>query len=252
MKYATILPSAQPIWESDIMAQSLLTVKNLRAGYAGSTVIDGISFELQQGEALLVMGRNGVGKTTLLETLMGLTRQIGGEITFNAQKAAGLSPRDRSRCGIGWVPQSREIFPSLTVEENINVALRPGRWNRERIYDLFPRLLERRRNYGNQLSGGEQQMLALGRALATNPKLLLLDEPVEGLAPVIVSEMMAAIGLLRQSEQMSMIIVEQKYSLALPICDQVMVLDHGNVVFGQSAAEAIAAPDHLSRLIAVG
>ena len=164
----------------------LLKLDAVTAGYRDTVVLEAVSAAIGARESWAVLGRNGVGKTTLLMTVMGLTAQRGGSIKFDGQDITGFSTHRRARAGIGYVPQEREIFPSLTVDENLRVAIRPGEWTRERVYDLFPRLAERQRNYGNQLSGGEQQMLAVGRALVGNPKLLLLDEPFEGLAPVII------------------------------------------------------------------
>ena len=174
----------------------MLAFDTLTAGYGNAVVLDRLSFSLDEGRSLAVLGRNGVGKTTLLETLMGHTRVTSGEIRWRGQDITRLAPHRRAGAGLGWVPQEREVFPSLTVEENLLVVARRGPWQLRRVYELFPRLRERRGNYGNQLSGGEQQMLAIGRALMTNPRLLLLDEPMEGLAPIIVEELARAIRAL--------------------------------------------------------
>lgn len=230
--------------------QPVLSVQDVVSGYDGSTVIDHVSFEVAAGEALLIIGRNGVGKTTLLETIVGLTRMLSGRITLNAQEIGGVMPYLRSRMGVAWVPQLREIFPSLTVEETMRVVQRKGVWNIDRVYELFPRLKERRRNYGSQLSGGEQQMLALGRALVTNPRVLLLDEPVEGLSPKIAEEMMVAIGQMREQDSMAILLVEQKYQMALPICDRVMVLDSGRVVHSSECDQYMESPEVLERFLA--
>jgi len=168
------------------MAEPLLALQNLRAGYGDAVVLDDISLAVEQNGSLAVLGRNGVGKSTLFLTIMGFTRIGRGTITWRGKNITALAPHLRARAGIGWVAQEREIFPQLTVEENLNVAAKPGRWNLRAVFDLFPRIDERRGNKGNQLSGGEQQMLAIARALMTNPDLLLLDEPLEGLAPIIV------------------------------------------------------------------
>ena len=218
-------------------ATPLLALQGLDAGYGASRVLHELDLTIREGETLVVMGRNGVGKTTLVETIIGLTDLHDGTITFAGQPIHGLPPHRRNRAGIAWVPQQREVFPSLLVEENLTVVQRPGEWNLERVYDLFPRLQERRRNYGDQLSGGEQQMLALGRALMTNPTLLLLDEPVEGLAPIVVAEMLHAIDRMRTASRMTILLVEQKYELALAHSERCVVIDHGTVVHeGPSAA----------------
>src|SRR4051812_6623732 len=194
------------------MGESLSLVQ-VTAGYRDTIVIEGASLAVGTDEAVAVLGRNGVGKTTLLSTIMGLTLLHGGEIRFDGQDITRLDTHRRAQLGLGLVPQEREIFPSLTVEENLRVAVRPGDWTLPRIYDLFPRLAERRRNYGNQLSGGEQQMLAVGRALAGNPKLLLLDEPFEGLAPVIIDGLADAFSRLRRESRIATILVEQQVAI---------------------------------------
>ncbi|MGH6969666.1 MAG: ABC transporter ATP-binding protein [Stellaceae bacterium] len=212
-------------------AAPILEIRDLVAGHGAGIVLQGISLTLARGEPLVVIGRNGVGKTTLVETIMGLTSQHGGEIRFAGKRVDRLPPHRRNRRGIGWVPQEREVFPSLTVEENLSVVARPGRWDIGRVYSLFPRLGERRRHYGNQLSGGEQQMLAVGRALMTDPQLLLLDEPVEGLAPVIVNELMAAIARMRADSDMAVLLVEQKYEIALKAADRCIAIDRGAITY---------------------
>ena len=193
----------------------MLAFDGVSAGYGGATVLQSLSFALDEGCSLAVLGRNGVGKTTLLETLMGHTRLFGGTIRWRGADITALAPHKRVRAGLGWVPQEREVFPSLTVAENLRVIARPGPWTVERVYGLFPRLRERSRNYGNQLSGGEQQMLAIGRALMTNPKLLLLDEPMEGLAPILVEELAQAIVAMCEQEGLPSVIVEQHPVLTL-------------------------------------
>ena len=205
---------------------AVLSVRNLAAGYGPAQVLHDVSFDVAPGEMLVVIGRNGVGKTTLIETLCGLTTWQGGEITFAGTRIEKLSPFRRNRLGIGWVPQEREVFPTLSVAENLDVVYRGGPWTRAALYDLFPRLAERRSHYARQLSGGEQQMLVIARALATNPSLLLLDEPVEGLAPLIVQEMIAAIHKMRRESAMSIIMVEQKHDIALAHSDRCLVIDH--------------------------
>jgi len=228
----------------------VLSARNLVAGYDGSTVVDDVSFEVAAGETLLVMGRNGVGKTTLMETIMGLTRVLSGSILVDGREVTSASPYRRSKLGIAWVPQQREIFPSLTVEETLAVVRREGTWTIDRVYDLFPRLRQRRRNYGLQLSGGEQQMLALGRALMTNPRVLLLDEPVEGLAPIITAEMIAAIDRMRREDDMAILLVEQKYQLAFPVSNRVLVLDNGRVVLETGCDAFRDDPGALERYLA--
>jgi branched-chain amino acid transport system ATP-binding protein len=230
----------------------MLAFDQITAGYGNAVVLDRMSFALQTGQSLAVLGRNGVGKTTLLETLMGNTRVSGGAIRWQRQDITRLPSHRRVALGLGWVPQEREVFPSLTVEENLTVVTRPGAWTLERVYALFPRLRERRRNYGNQLSGGEQQMLAIGRALMTAPKLLLLDEPMEGLAPLIVHELALAIRQLCESDGLPSIVVEQHPVLALEMTHQAIVLERGAIVHAGPSAELASDPVLLERLLGVG
>ena len=175
----------------------LLRVENLSAGYGEARVIQGLSFALEDGQSLALLGRNGVGKTTLIDSLIGVTTRFGGKIVLAGEDIAPLPAYLRARRGVGWTPQERNIFRSLTVEENLTAVAVAGPWTARRVYELFPRLEERRGNMGRQLSGGEQQMLAIGRALVLNPRLLLLDEPTEGLAPIIVDELLAALARTR-------------------------------------------------------
>jgi branched-chain amino acid transport system ATP-binding protein len=230
----------------------LLAFDTLTAGYGNAVVLDRLSFSLDEGRSLAVLGRNGVGKTTLLETLMGNTRVMGGAIRWLGQDIARLAPHQRARAGLGWVPQEREVFPSLTVEENLLVVARRGPWHLRRVYELFPRLKERRGNYGNQLSGGEQQMLAIGRALMTNPRLLLLDEPMEGLAPLIVEELARAIRALGEREGLACIVVEQHPVLALSMTQQAIVLERGTLVHAGDSAGLARDAALLHRLLGVG
>ncbi len=221
----------------------LLRLDALTAGYRDTVVLEGISAAVAAKDACAVLGRNGVGKTTLLMTIMGLTVLRGGGMVFDGQDLTTLDTHRRAQAGIGYVPQEREIFPSLTVDENLRVASRQGDWTRARVYDLFPRLAERRRNYGNQLSGGEQQMLAVGRALVGNPKLLLLDEPFEGLAPVIIDGLVTALMRLRRESAIATILVEQQVEIALEMTERALVLDRGQIVWsGESAALAADRP----------
>ena len=229
----------------------LLKVEGLRAGYGEAVVVQGISLRLEQGQSLALLGRNGTGKTTLLNTLVGMTRRHAGRITLGGQDITALAPYQRAAAGIGWVPQERNIFKSLTVHENLTAVARPGAWTVARAYEMFPRLAERKSNLGNQLSGGEQQMLAVARALVLNPKLLLLDEPLEGLAPIIVEELLRAIARVVRDEGMSAIIVEQNPRLILPITQRAVVLDRGRVVHEGASAELLADRERLDRWLAV-
>ena len=231
------------------MAETLLSLRDVRAGYGEATVLDGVSFDLPVGGSLAVLGRNGVGKSTLLLTIMGHTRLQRGAIVWDGQDIARMAAHKRALAGIGWVAQEREIFPSLTVEENLTVAARPGRWDLRAIYDLFPRLQERRGNKGNHLSGGEQQMLAFGRALMTNPRLLLLDEPMEGLAPIIVEEITAAVERMTADGSMAFILVEQHSHLALSLTRDAIVIERGAIVHRAKSAELEADTATLERLI---
>ena len=234
----------------------LLAFENVTAGYGAAVVLHDVSVAVQAGESLALLGRNGVGKTTFLETLMGNTRLRRGTIRFRGHDITRLPPHERVRAGLGWVPQEREVFPSLTVLENLTVVARPvaaaNAWTLPRIFDLFPRLAERRGNYGGQLSGGEQQMLAIGRALMTNPSLLLLDEPMEGLAPIIVEELAAAIRRMGESEGLTSIIVEQHPILAFSMTRNAAILERGAIV--HAAPCAVLAQDQatLGRLLGIG
>jgi len=229
---------------------SLLEVERLTAGYGESVVLDDVSFALDEGASLALLGRNGVGKTTLLLTLMGLARRHAGSIGWRARDIATLAPYARARLGIGWVPQERFVFASLTVDEHLSAVARPGPWNAAKVYELFPSLAERRRNRGNQLSGGEQQMLAIARALMVNPSLLLLDEPMEGLAPIAVRSLAGVVRSLTSSG-LAVILVEQHARLALALATDAMVLDRGRVVHRSPSAQLAGDPDQLARLLAV-
>ena len=214
----------------------LLRVTALSAGYGDLRVIRDVSLSLARAEALAVLGRNGVGKTTLVESLVGLTRRFAGTVALDGRDLSALPPEARVRAGIGWVPQSRSIFRSLTVRQNLTATARPGPWTLDRVHEMFPRLAERGGHMGDQLSGGEQQMLAIGRALMLNPSVLLLDEPTEGLAPVIVDRLFAALGQLRQ-EGVALIVVEQHARGVLDLTDRAVILDRGRIVHEAPSAE---------------
>jgi len=241
---------------------ALLHIEGLKAGYGEAVVLNGIDCLLSEGETLALLGRNGTGKTTLINTIAGATRQHGGAMRLGDVDLYRQPAHLRAAAGIGWVPQERNIFKSLTVDENLTAVARPGRaaarsfrdatpWTPARVYEMFPRLAERKRNLGTQLSGGEQQMLAIGRALVLNPRLLLLDEPLEGLAPIICEELLKAIVRITRDEGLSAIIVEQHPQAVLAISHQTVVLDHGKVVFSGAAAELRDDPAKLDQLIGV-
>jgi branched-chain amino acid transport system ATP-binding protein len=227
----------------------ILSLTNVRAGYGETVVLEDIDLKLPEHGALAVLGRNGVGKTTLMATIMGHTTFHSGEIVFNRESIVRRPVYERSNLGIGYVPQERLIFPSLTVQENLDVARRPGRWTEERVYDLFPRLRERRAAMGNQLSGGEQQMLAIGRALIGNPSLLLMDEPLEGLAPIIVEALLKALRKLISEDSLAVVLVEQHAKLALEVTQHAMVLNRGRVSYSGPSAELLADAQRLTSLV---
>jgi branched-chain amino acid transport system ATP-binding protein len=230
----------------------LIRAESLTSGYGDAVVLDDVSLSLHEGGSLAVLGRNGVGKTTLLLTLLGLTRLKRGRLVLQGRDITRLPTWRRAHAGLGWVPQERHMFPSLTVEEHLTAVERSsGSWNLERVYRLFPRLEERKRNFGLQLSGGEQQMLAIARALMTNPKLLLLDEPMEGLAPIIVQELVKVIGQIVSAGEFAVIVVEQHARLALGITAQALVLDRGRVVHRAPSDELLADTAKLDQLVSV-
>jgi len=224
----------------------LLELRDVRAGYGDAVVLDGVSLSIAENGTLAVLGRNGVGKSTLMLTILGFTRLHRGEIRWKGEDISRLPPHRRVQLGIGWVAQEREIFPSLDVEENLLVAARPGEWNLKKIYDLFPRLQERKSNMGNQLSGGEQQMLAIARALMTNPSLLLLDEPLEGLAPIIVEELVRSLKNLRG---MASILVEQHTGVALELTEDAVVIERGAVAHRAKSADFARDAETLERYV---
>jgi branched-chain amino acid transport system ATP-binding protein len=216
----------------------LLSVERLRAGYGEAVVLADLSLSLDEGQSLALLGRNGMGKTTLINSIVGVTRYRGGTIRLGGRDITRLPPERRAHAGVGWVPQERNIFRSLTVHENLTAVALPGPWMPHRVYEMFPRLAERKSNLGNQLSGGEQQMLAVGRALVLNPKIVLLDEPLEGLAPIIVDELLAALNRIIREEGMSAVLVEQNPQKILPVTDRAVILERGAVVH-EAASDAL-------------
>ena len=229
----------------------LLQVRQLSAGYGEAVILHDVDLSLDEGQTLALLGRNGTGKTTLINTLAGATRQHGGSISLAGRPLHTLASHERAAAGIGWVPQERNIFKSLTVHENLTAVARPGKWTPARVYEMFARLAERKTNLGTQLSGGEQQMLAVGRALVLNPTLLLLDEPLEGLAPIIVQGLLAAIRRITRDEGLSAIVVEQHPQAILAISDRAAVLDRGTVVHSGAADDLLDRPELLDRLLGV-
>ncbi len=231
------------------MAEPLLQLDGLRAGYGEAVVLDDVSLAVPEHGSLAVLGRNGVGKTTLLMSIMGCTQLMRGAVKWRGADITGLPTHRRAKLGLGWVAQEREIFPSLTVEENLTVASRPGKWSLPAVYRLFPRLNERRSNMGNQLSGGEQQMLAMARALMTNPSLLLLDEPMEGLAPIIVEELARAIKTMIDAEGMAVILIEQHAELVLSLTHDAVIMERGAIVHRARSADLARDAATLDRYI---
>jgi len=231
------------------MAEALLALEGLRAGYGDAVVLDNVSLEVPEHGSLALLGRNGVGKTTLIASIMGCTQTMRGTVKWRGADITGLATHRRAKLGLGWVAQEREIFPSLSLEENLTVAERPGKWALAAVYKLFPRLKERRGNMGNQLSGGEQQMLAMARALMTNPALLLLDEPMEGLAPIIVEELAAAIKTMVAEEGMAVILIEQHAELALSLTRDAVIMERGAIVHRAASAELLRDSATLDRYI---
>ena len=229
-----------------------LKLSGVRAGWGETVILEDVGFSLPERGSLAVLGRNGVGKSTLLATVMGHTAFHAGRMEYRGQPIVSLAPYARARLGIGYVPQAREIFPSLTVEENLTVAARRGSWTVERVYDLFPAVARRRTHMGNQLSGGEQQMLAIGRALTGNPSLLLMDEPLEGLAPIIVESLLKTLTRLIREESLAIVLVEQHARLALEVTRQAMVLNRGRISWLGPSEELRADPQRLASLIVAG
>src|SRR3981189_1618280 len=229
----------------------LLAIEGLRAGYGEAVVLPGMSLRLAESQVLALLGRNGTGKTTLINSIVGITRRFGGTISLGGLDITQMRPDQRARTGIGWVPQERNIFRSLTVEENMTAVAQPGQWTVEKVYQMFPRLKERRSNFGNQLSGGEQQMLAIGRALTLNPQVLLLDEPTEGLAPIIVEELLRALGTITRAGGTCSIIVEQNAQKILGLADRVVILERGAIVHDAASAALKTDPAVLERFLGV-
>ena len=233
-----------------------LRLSSLRAGYGETVILEDVALALPERGSLAVLGRNGVGKTTLLATIMGHTTFHAGAISAMGREIHRLPVYERNRLGIGYVPQGRDIFPSLSVEENLTVAQGKGRngsaggkWTLERVYDLFPRLAERKHHRGNQISGGEQQMLAIGRALMGSPSLLLMDEPLEGLAPIIIEALLRSLARLMSEGELAVILVEQHAKLALQVTQNALVMSRGRVIHHGSSSELLADPERLARLV---
>jgi branched-chain amino acid transport system ATP-binding protein len=228
-----------------------LAIHGLRAGYGEAVVIPDMTISLQRGQALALLGRNGTGKTTLINSIVGVTRRFAGRLTLDGVDITGLRADQRARAGIGWVPQERNIFRSLTLEENMTSVAQPGPWTVQKVYQMFPRLAERKANFGNQLSGGEQQMLAIGRALTLNPKVLLLDEPTEGLAPIIVDELLSALKRIVRDGELAVVIVEQHARRILDLADRAVILERGAVVHEAASADLKSDNATLDRYLGV-
>jgi branched-chain amino acid transport system ATP-binding protein len=238
------------------LADKLLEVQGLTCGHGEAVVLTDVSFVLEAGRSLALLGRNGTGKTTLIDTLVGVTQRHAGRIVLGGREIHALPAFERAGAanwqGLGWVPQERNIFKSLTVEENLTAVARPGPWTPARVFEMFPRLAERKRNLGTQLSGGEQQMLAFGRALVLNPRLLLLDEPLEGLAPIVVAELLRAIRRVAREEGLSSIVVEQHPHMVLGVTDDAIVLDRGGIALRASSDSLLNDPTPLDAWLGVG
>jgi len=232
------------------MAEAI-ALTGVSAGYGPTHVLEDVTLTLAASQSLSIVGRNGVGKSTLLNTIMGHTAMHGGTITLGERDITHLAVHKRATAGLGYVPQEREIFPSLTVMENLTIGEAPGNWTQEAVFDLFPNLAERRDNMGNQLSGGEQQMLSIARALMTNPHVLLMDEPSEGLAPIIVEELVRILGRLRESGGITLILVEQNTRIAFEFSDRTVVMDRGRITYDGDSETLRSDKDRLDSLIGV-
>src|SRR3982074_698755 len=235
----------------ELSMPSLLHIQGLRAGYGEAVVLPGMTLSLQESQVLALLGRNGTGKTTLINSIVGITRRFAGTVALSGTDLTPMRPDQRARAGIGWVPQERNIFRSLTVEENMTAVAQPGPWTVARVYEMFPRLKERRGNFGNHIPGGEQQMLAIGRALTLNPKVLLLDEPTEGLAPIIVEELLRALGSITRAGGICSIIFEQHAQKILGLADRVVILERGAIVHDATSRALKADPAVLERYLGV-
>ena len=229
----------------------LLQVEGLCAGYGEAVVLTDVGFSIADGQSLALLGRNGTGKTTLINSIVGLTTHKSGRIRLDGRDITRERPEQRVAAGVGWSPQERNIFRSLTVEENLTAVARPGAWTTDRVFAMFPRLQQRRANLGSQLSGGEQQMLAIGRALIVNPRIILLDEPLEGLAPIIVEELLEVLRQVIRKEGMSAIVVEQKARKILGVTDRAVILDRGRIVFAGDSAALARDPERLETHLGV-
>jgi branched-chain amino acid transport system ATP-binding protein len=229
----------------------LLELEGLNAGYGETVVLEDINLSLHRGESLSIIGRNGVGKTTLLGTVMGYTRVHSGRLLFSGRDLSRMKTHERVWAGLGLVPQEREVFPSLSVGENLAVAQRPGGWTRKKVFDVFPHLAAREHHRGNQLSGGEQQMLAIARALVGKPILLLMDEPTEGLAPVIVDELVGIMYALRAEAGLSIVLVEQHAEIALGFADRTVVMNRGRIVYDGASVTLHSDQSLLNSLVGV-
>jgi branched-chain amino acid transport system ATP-binding protein len=233
----------------------VLTVSNLQAGYGDVQVLFDVSLSVANGEVVTLLGRNGMGKTTTIKSIFGLIRPAAGAIDVDGVALAGRPPFKVAQAGLGLVPEGRQIFPNLDVEENLVATAadrgkRASAWTLDRVYAFFPRLKERRRNMGNQLSGGEQQMLAIGRALMTNPKLLVLDEATEGLAPVIRAEIWACLQRLKQDGQ-SILVIDKNVDALVKLADRHLILEKGRIVWEGTSADFVASPDLKDRYLHV-
>lgn len=239
------------IWAGAIMGNNepLLSLRNVTAGYGEAVVLDDVSLDIAEGSGLALLGRNGVGKSTLIQTIMGFTNLFSGSVFWRGKDITKLKPYQRAHAGIGWIPQERDIFTSLTVEENLSVVARDGIWDLAKVYELFPRLAERAENKGSQLSGGEQQMLAIARTLMTNPTMLLLDEPLEGLAPIVVEELGAAIAQMSAESNMTLVLVEQHAEVALAMTDDAVIIERGRIAHHATSVDLAADSETLDRFI---